>query len=287
MLRRFCVVFAGCALLVGFPAEARFGKGGSRSGSSGSSSSHSHSSGPAGSSSSSSSGSSYSGNYSSGYGYYRPSWSLGFGFVPAYRYHGYGYGFRDYGYAPSAVVAEEPTEQPSNPIRVSAGAEAAGFVTGRGFTLGAAASVEGDRWGFAVTGMNITVRADDGTSGFDNLQVATAHLTFAFLTGQYGRLRLEGGADAVFAPNLITVGPTVGLSSVIWIGGPFALEGSLMVTPWPFTQVDAKAGAAVGVGPVGFRAGFRAQLLNDRGVVDGVVHQDIFLGPYVGVAFVF
>ena len=279
MLHRLAVVVTGCMVLVGFPAEARFGKGGSR-GSSSSSGAHSHSSTPAGSSSSSSSG----GSYSSGYGY-RPGWSLGLGFVPAYRYGYYGYG-RGYGYGSvqPEVVETEPPAPPSTPLRVSAGVEAQGYLTG--FTLGATASVEGDRWGFVASGQNIRARADDGRNGYDNLQVITAHLTFAFLTGQYGRLRLEGGADAVFAPNLFALGPTAGLSGVIWVGGPFAIESSAMVTPYPFIQLDGKLGAAIGVGPVGFRAGVRAQLLNDRGVVDGVVHQDLFLGPYVGVAVV-
>ncbi len=280
MLRRFSVVLAGCAFLASFAAEARFGKGGSRGSSSSSSGSHSHGSGPAGSSSGGSSGSGYGGGYG-----YRPHWSLGFGFVPAYRYYGYGYGY-GYGAASAGAVAvtNEPPPPPENPIRVSAGVEAQGYLSG--FTLGVAAGLEGDRWGFTASGQNIMVRKDDGTRGFDNLQVVNAHLTFAFLSGQYGKLRVEGGADAVFAPQLIVVGPTVGLSSVVWVGGPFALEGSLMVTPYPFTQVDGKIGAALGVGPVGFRAGFRAQLLNDQGRLDGVAHQDLFLGPYVGVAVV-
>jgi hypothetical protein len=39
----------------------------------------------------------------------------------------------------------------------------------------------------------------------------------------------------------------------------------------------------VGVGPLGFRAGWRFQLLSDRGLVDGIVHTDLYNGPYVGV----
>ncbi len=147
--------------------------------------------------------------------------------------------------------------------------------------------IEADRWGFTASGQNIAVRADDGTDGFDHLQVASAHLTYAFVTGRFGRLRIEAGADAVFARHLIVIGPTGGLSGTLWIGGPFAIEGSVMLTPWPYRQLDARIGAAIGLGPFGLRAGLRAQLLDDRGLVDGVVHQDSFVGPYVGVSLVF
>ncbi|MDP3152185.1 MAG: hypothetical protein Q8N23_05910 [Archangium sp.] len=47
--------------------------------------------------------------------------------------------------------------------------------------------------------------------------------------------------------------PTIGFSGTLWIAGPLALEGT--------------------------------QLLDDQGVVDGVAHRDIFLGPYSGLGF--
>ena len=60
-----------------------------------------------------------------------------------------------------------------------------------------------------------------------------------------------------------------------------------MGSVWPFRQLDYKVGAAVGLGPVGLRAGWRTQVLDDMGLVDGVDHRDVFMGPYVGLAFVF
>ncbi|MBS1150177.1 MAG: hypothetical protein H6Q89_1875, partial [Myxococcaceae bacterium] len=192
---------------------------------------------------------------------------------------------------PATVSVTEPAEpepepQPESPgVRLSAGLEGQGFRNGA--TLGVLLGLEGDRWGLNASGQNIAVLAEDGSGSFDHLQVATAHLTFAFLTGRYGRLRVEAGADAVFAPNLIVIGPTAGFSGTLWIGGPFAIEGSVMVTPWPYRQLDGKLGAALGLGPVGIRAGVRAQVLDDRGLVDGVIHQDSFLGPYVGLSLVF
>ncbi len=286
MTGQLSVVLVGLAVaLTAFPAHARFGKKSSGSAPS-SSSSSTHEAQPVNAPSSppqaQSSGRGYSGGYARGprarYGY----WSAAF--VPAYSV-GYGY---DAAPQPSVVVAQPVAEEPapeSPGIRLSAGIEGQGYRNG--VTLGAAVGLEGDRWGFFATGQNIAVLADDGTNRFDHIQVATAHLSFAFLTGRYGRMRFEGGADAVFAPNLIVIGPTGGLSGTVWIGGPFALEGSAMVSPWPYRQFDGKLGLALGLGPLGLRAGFRAQLLDDRGLVDGVIHQDAFVGPYVGASLVF
>jgi hypothetical protein len=74
---------------------------------------------------------------------------------------------------------------------------------------------------------------------------------------------------------------------VVWLGGRVSLEGSFMVTPFPFTQLDGRAGLAVGFDQLGLRAGWRVQLLDDRGLVDGIAHRDVFNGPYLGLAFVF
>jgi hypothetical protein len=179
-------------------------------------------------------------------------------------------------------MAEEP---PS--LRVTAGLEAMTYVVGEaGLTVGATAHFEGERWGVLLGGQNIAVASLEGP-GVDLLQQAQARLTYAFLTGRFGRLRAEVGADAVFASDLIVVGPSLGLNGTLWVGGPVALEGTVLVTPFPFWQLDYRAGLAVGLGPVGLRAGWRTQVLDDRGLVDGVVHRDVFMGPYVGASIVF
>ncbi len=282
MTRPITVFLVGFAVLAALPAEARFGKKSEPKAST------EHEAEPVPSSGSGNgNGSSYhpgSGRYAGrgygGYGRARYGYWSG-AFVPSYGFF--------YAASPAVVVAQpvdqEEPEVESSGVRLSAGVEGQGYRGG--FTLGALVGIEGDRWGFNASGQNIAVLAEDGSGRFDHLQVATAHLTYAFLTGRYGRMRFEGGADAVFAPQLIVVGPTGGISGTVWIGGPFALEGSAMVTPWPYLQFDGKIGLALGLGPVGIRAGFRAQLLDDRGLVDGVIHQDSFLGPYVGVSLVF
>ena len=177
-------------------------------------------------------------------------------------------------------------ESPS--LRVTAGLEAMTYVNGEtGVTLGAQVHVEGERWGVLLGGQNIAVRSLDG-AGVDMLQQAQARLTYAFLSGRYGRLRAELGVDAVFAPSIITTGPSAALSGTLWIGGPVALEGMVLVTPLPFWQLDYRAGVAVGLGPVGLRAGWRTQVLDDRGLTgDGLVHRDVYMGPYVGASIAF
>jgi hypothetical protein len=174
------------------------------------------------------------------------------------------------------LVEEEDT------TRLVAGVESQFF--GNGFTIGAGVGVEFGRVGISFSGANIAVKADDGTDTMDNLQQVTARLSFAFLTGRYGRLRAEVGADAIFAPDLIVVGPTVGMSGTVWITGPLAAEGSAYWTFYPYDQVDLRLGAAVGIGPLGMRLGWRFQVLSDRGLVDGNVHTDIFTGPYTGLS---
>jgi len=158
------------------------------------------------------------------------------------------------------------------------------IVTQSGVALGISAMFEGERWGLSVFAQDLAPRAEDGGPVFDHIPQVNLHATYAFLTGRYGRLRAELGLDTVFAPSAVFLGPTAGLSGTLWIGGPVALEGMAMMTPYPFWQLDYRAGVVVGLGPVGLRAGWRTQVLDDRGTVDGVTHRDVYMGPYAGVS---
>jgi hypothetical protein len=153
-------------------------------------------------------------------------------------------------------------------------------------TVGVLANFEGEQFGVSIAAQNIAVKNQEGP-GYDTIQQASARLTWAFLTGRYGRLRAELGGDIFFAPSMTVIAPTGGVSGSVWVGGPVALEDSIFATPWPITQLDYRAGLAVGLGSVGLRAGWRTQVLDDRGVVDGEAHRDVFMGPYVGASFVF
>ncbi len=223
----------------------------------------------------------YSGGHSvlrGDYGY--SPWHYGFYsgcYVPRY---GYGYAYVVDG-GQSTIVEEDAT------LRVTAGLDGLLWVAGtQGATLGASAQFEGETWGFVLAGQNMMQQQLDSFT-FVSSQEVSARVTLAFLWGKYGRLRAELGGTAVFSPTWRAVGVTGGLSGSVWIGGPFALEGSAMLTPWPYRQYDLRAGVAVGAGPVGFRAGWRTEVIDDWGVVDGTVHVTTMMGPYVGVSLVF
>ena len=294
VLRR--TLFAVVALLA-IPAQARFGKAGSSSAPAGSSSAPPAATHAAAPVATQGSGPSGQGQGTSGRGVPPGRFRAGYysgAYVPSYGYgYGYGYGlfgpYATLGMSPWLGLSQPPEAMPEPAtLRITAGVQASIFVAGEsGVTLGVHGHLEGERWGVVMTGQNIAVRALDGSGAMDNLQQAQARVTFAFLTGRYGRLRAELGADAIFAPNLTAVGPSGALAGSLWIVGPLALEGSVLVTPYPFWQLDYQAGLAVGLGPVGLRAGWRTQVLDDRGLADGVVHRDVFMGPYVGVAVVF
>lgn len=289
------IVVVASLALASLPAQARFGKAGST----GTSASSSESSSPR----STGSGSTESGSapathaavpVHSGQGrapaHGVPPSSLGWGgrawrhgyysgwYVPRY---GYGYGF----YAGPPLVSQEPVAQESTGVRFAAGLEAMTYVNGeKGVTLGATAQLEGERWGLFAAGQSIAARSLEGP-GVDLLPQAQLRLTYAFLSGRYGRLRGEVGADGVFAQDVTTFGPSAGLSGTLWLGGTVAVEGSVLVTPFPFWQLDYRAGVALGLGPVGLRAGWRTQVLEERDLTgDGLVHRDVFMGPYVGVS---
>jgi hypothetical protein len=303
---------AASALVVGAPAEARFGKSSTASSSSSSQSSTSsstrvstgstssssssgeyHSAAPVGAGRSSAS-SGWGGRRSSGWSFFGPRpVSYGYysgAFVPRY---GYGYCVRNTplvtgAVMTSGVVGEGAVTTEQSGLRVTAGIEGLMLTANQvGYVLGAGASAEGERWGLTLQGQAIVVRADDGTLETDRIGVLSARLTYAFLAGKYGRLRLEGGAETVVAPSMVALAPAVGLSGSLWIFGPVALEASAVVVPWPYRELDWRAGAVLGVGPVGIRAGWRTQVLDDQGLVDQVIHRDTFAGPYAGLSMAF
>ncbi|MHB8878186.1 MAG: hypothetical protein ACYC8T_31205 [Myxococcaceae bacterium] len=214
--------------------------------------------------------------------YAGPRWSN------RHRHHRgwFGGGYIPYYVVPAPAAQVQTSEEPqARAVRVSASAEAMAF--GSGASAGLGLAFEGERAGFTAGFHTILVAADDGSGGLDTIKQLNGRITWALLAGSHGRLRVEAGVDSAFAPELIVVGPSLGASGVLWVAGPFALEGSVSVTPFPFRQVDTRAGLGLGLGPVGLRAGWRALMLDDAGLLDGVAHQDFFSGPYVGVSLVF
>jgi hypothetical protein len=191
-----------------------------------------------------------------------------------------------YRYAPVIVTEAQPAPQQSvRPVSVSAGAEVQAFMNGA--NVGLAAAIEGERLGFSVGASNILVLADDGTDTIDKIGLLDLMLTYSILSGPNGRLRLEGGGMAAFAPDVTMMAPGVGVSATVGLLGPIGAEGSMRLAVFPYRQLNAFAGPTLTLGPLNLRAGMRLISLNDNGIVDGVVHQDAFIGPYVGAGLVF
>ncbi len=267
-------------------AEARFGKknsGGSSNPSPATGSQPTHAAVPVdspGSSSSSSASLSPSGSASP----FVPRRRLGYfngAFVPLY-----GYG-PPLAAAPTTLVSPDEDSEPAI-VRGTAGLEFLYFTNqSRGYALGLNASVEIDRIGGSIAGQHLSVATDDGTPGDDMLQQLSVRVSYAILVGTQGRLRGEAGLDTIFAADVTVTAPTIGFSGTLWIAGPLAFEGSLHASVYPFWQIDGRAGFVVGLGALGIRVGWRTQLLDDQGVVDGVEHRDIFMGPYAGLGFAF
>ena len=194
-----------------------------------------------------------------------------------------------YGYGASPALEDSEDELlEERALRATAGLEFIYFTNQeRGYALGLVAGLEIDRTGITVGAQHLSVATDDGTSGDDTIQQLSVRMSYALLVGDRGRVRVEMGADTFFAPDITLFGPTAGFSGTLWLFGTVALEGSVMGSAYPFWQVDGRAGVVIGVGALGIRAGFRAQLLDDQGTVDGVAHRDVFMGPYAGLGFTF
>ncbi|HLL55930.1 MAG TPA: hypothetical protein VK447_20370 [Myxococcaceae bacterium] len=290
------VVILTLGVLTPGEAEARFGKAGSGGGKSPSSSGGGGGRGHSASAPGTSRGSSGSGGVTVGSGYYpRRSYYRGFLFAPYYSCwsdpwctpYAAGYGYRPFfGYARPTVVAPGPQPvmdpEEEQPLLTTIGATAQGY-SGGGGGLGVSMTAERNRLGLQVAYDGIFVPTDDGTAGMDSIKLFDAHVTYALLQGDHGRLKVGAGLDTAFAPSIVFMGPGLSASASIGLVGPVGLEGTLKITPYPFIKVDWNAGVALGLGPVGLRGGWRTIYLNDNGLTDGYVYEDLFSGPFVSL----
>ena len=156
----------------------------------------------------------------------------------------------------------------------------------QGFRSGGAAGgrllLEGTSLGLDVGLTGIVARADDGTGELDGIGLLDVSLTWAPVSGERGRLRIEGGLAMAFAPSMIAAAPQLGLSGEVRIVGPLGIEGSVRGVAWPYRSVDWHAALQLTFGVFNLRAGVRQVWLDDAGLV-GTPHTDNFLGPWVGV----
>ena len=183
---------------------------------------------------------------------------------------------------PSGNVAA--TSEP-NPLTMRLGAN--GAALGNGAGLDAFIGVEGQQWGVDARALALILPTDDGLVGTDTLTLTNMHLTVAVLAREKARLRVEGGFSSAHAPDLTVVGPSMALSFEACLVGPLDLEMRAQGTPYPYRQLDAHAGLAVHLDTLVLRGGVRTLFLDDNGLVDGVVNQEAFSGPYLGLGFAF
>jgi hypothetical protein len=147
--------------------------------------------------------------------------------------------------------------------------------------------LEGYRFGVdgRLTGLGLPT--DDGTAGSDTITLMEGHLTWAFISLERARLRAELGVSAANAPDISFVGFSMGTSFEACVVGPLDVEARLQLTPFPYRQIDASAALALHLGAVVLRGGYRGMMLDDAGLVDGIVHRDLFSGPFFGMGLTF
>lgn len=189
-------------------------------------------------------------------------------------------------YEPPPPVGEVSTRTvEARPLlfRLGADVAAVGGGTGAGLFL----TVDGDRMGMDARGTELTLPTDDGSAGNDGITLGNVHLTYALLSHQRIRLRVEGGLSMVSAPNMSVGGPSFALSLEACLFGELDMELRAQATPIPYQQFDAQAALAVNLDKLVLRGGWRGLYLSDAGLVDDVVHTDAFGGPFIGLGFSF
>jgi hypothetical protein len=189
-----------------------------------------------------------------------------------------------YSHTPELDVRAEP-EPVRSPVLVRMGLT--GQAMGGGGALGLNLGLEGKRWGVDGALTALTLPTDDGTEGEDKLGLYSAHLTYALISSDQGRLRAEAGMAVATAPDVTFMGPSVALSFERCLFGGLDVEGRGQLVAVPYTQLDAQAGLGLHLGILTLRGGWRWLLLNDHGLVDDEVHQDVFAGPYAGLGLNF
>lgn len=233
---------------------------------------------------------------------YRSPVYYGGWYSPSYSYYYGSHRYGSYPYYPYGVTAPPPppgtppappgalppppeamTAAPPPPILL-AGADGLLPISG-GAAFGVSLSLEGRRWGIRGAAVGFSLPSEAAPGERDLLRTLDAHLTYAVLSGERGRVRVEAGLDSVFAEDVVVLGPDLGTSVEMALVGPLCAEGSAHFTPLPHRRFDVNAGLALGLGSLKMRAGWRHLVLDDNGVLrDGSRNIDRFTGPYLGLA---
>ncbi len=212
--------------------------------------------------------------------YYDPAWAWPFLGPGGYRPFGRHYDLmwrRRMVPRQSVQVDEAAGPAPKAVLSADTGLVAQGYAVGFGL------QVDGERFGFSARLNMLDLATDDGSVGRDNLALMSLKPSALLVSTESLLVRVSGGMDVAFAPDVIMVGPGLGTSAQVRLLGPLKLEASANWTPLPFTQLTGDAGLAASWGPFGLRGGYRATYLSDQGRVDGHVNRELFAGPYVGL----
>ncbi|HME91348.1 MAG TPA: hypothetical protein VKE49_07980 [Myxococcaceae bacterium] len=155
-----------------------------------------------------------------------------------------------------------------------------------GATFGLQLGVEGARWGAYAQATGIVFKGS-GLFSDETIGLVNGYVTYALIADPRLRLRLEAGITSAFATDLAVVGPGVGASGLFRVIGPLQLEGAVHGTPFPYLQLDWNAGVGLDFGAIALHGGWRRIMLDDRGLVDGVINRDVFSGPFLAVSVAF
>lgn len=236
------------------------------------------------------------------YSYYVSPWAYSV-YLGAPWWWGWGWG---YGWYP--VYPAPPTPAPGEgppPNRISTEIAIAGGPTqqqissnpalslGSGSSVGLTVRVEGRDLGIHASYDGFFTNGySSGYSSFGSssaLDYYTAHVTWSFISGRSGRLRLEGGLAVLNWASLPPYGsasvasPDFGLSGQVALLGPLGVVGYARVAPWAHSTADFQLAAALRLGPVALSGGWR-----DLRAYGGSTAPDLrFAGPQFGLALLF
>ncbi|WNG35464.1 hypothetical protein F0U61_18660 [Archangium violaceum] len=229
--------------------------------------------------------------YGGYYGFYGNPW-VRYYYDPAWAWPFLGPGRPYYGRYYDLMWRNRLTPRPSaqvesasaHPIQADLTADAS-FVA-QGYAMGLGLQAEGKQLGFGIKLHMFNLATDDGSPGRDSISLLALKPSVLLVANDTLRVRVSGGLDMAFAPDVTFVGPGLGASTLLRLAGPLKLEASANLTPLPFVQLSGDAGLAVELGPVRLRGGYRAIYLDDQGHVDGHRNRELFAGPYAGLALV-
>jgi hypothetical protein len=188
--------------------------------------------------------------------------------------------------APAPALISVPAPDYTRPSFVL-GLESAFNRLDRTFIGTASLGVDWERFGLNLQVTGIRIPWDESSGDTHPITLLNAYVSYALVSTSRVRLTIDGGAMSAFARDLRAVAPGIGFTGVARVVGPLGIEGAGHGAAYPYDELDLNAGLTVALGPIGVRTGWRRIWLNDRGLVDGVAHEEVFTGPYLGINWTF